>query len=302
LSSVERYDSAKNEWEEVASMGTKRWGVGVAVYGGHLYAVGGYNGRVWLSSVERYDSEKDKWEKVAYMGTEREGVGVAVYNGHLYAVGGKNGIDNYLNSVERYDSEKNKWEAVASIGTQRTGVGVAVYGGHLYAVGGWNGSILSSVERYDSAKNEWEEVASMGTKRWGVGVAIKNNNDEIIKLLMELNKMNLELNKLKNDNKERENTEICKVCLDNKRNVILIPCGHIALCNICANELKQQQLPCPICRGEFTKIQQVFFAGGNKKNFDKQKYLKYKIKYINLLINKKKEREYNESGENNNSV
>ena len=78
LSSVERYDEEKDEWEAVADMSTARYGAGACVLGGRLYAVGGCDdGNNVLSSVERYNEEKDEWEAVADMGTTRFRVGVA---------------------------------------------------------------------------------------------------------------------------------------------------------------------------------------------------------------------------------
>ena len=41
----------------------------------------------------------------------------------------------------------------------------------------------------------------------------------------------------------------CVVCLENEREVAVIPCYHVALCAICANILKtSQESKCPICR------------------------------------------------------
>ena len=39
-----RYDPQTNRWSKVASMSTRRLGVGVAVLAGYLYAVGGSDG------------------------------------------------------------------------------------------------------------------------------------------------------------------------------------------------------------------------------------------------------------------
>jgi hypothetical protein len=79
LSSVERYDEAKEQWEVIASMGSARYGVGVCVLGSRLYAVGGEEeDDNSLSSVERYDEAKDQWEEVASMSTARFLPGVCV--------------------------------------------------------------------------------------------------------------------------------------------------------------------------------------------------------------------------------
>ena len=68
LSSVERYDPAKNAWEAVAPMSTARSCSAAAVFDGKLYVMGGAdddgNG---LSSVERYDPAKNEWVTMASM-------------------------------------------------------------------------------------------------------------------------------------------------------------------------------------------------------------------------------------------
>jgi len=60
----------------VASMGTKRIGVGVAVVNRLMYAVGGYDGSNRLRSMECYDPEADEWHFVAPMNTTRSGAGM----------------------------------------------------------------------------------------------------------------------------------------------------------------------------------------------------------------------------------
>ena len=73
LSSVERYDPAKNAWEAVAPMSTARIASAAAVVDGKLYVMGGYDGQGRLSSVEQYDPGKDEWVAMASMAliTER---------------------------------------------------------------------------------------------------------------------------------------------------------------------------------------------------------------------------------------
>ena len=47
------YNPASNCWKSETPMSTRRLGVGVAVTGGCLYAVGGSDGAAPLASVER---------------------------------------------------------------------------------------------------------------------------------------------------------------------------------------------------------------------------------------------------------
>ena len=48
--------------------------------------------------------------------------------------------------------------------------------------------------------------------------------------------------------------EECVVCLENQRTTALIPCGHRAVCNTCARDMKE----CPLCRAAVTSTQRVF--------------------------------------------
>ena len=73
LSSVERYDPAKNAWEAAAPMSMARCAPAAAVSDGKLYVMGGSGGLSLLSSVEQYNPAKDEWVTMASMAliTER---------------------------------------------------------------------------------------------------------------------------------------------------------------------------------------------------------------------------------------
>ena len=98
-------------------------GVGVAVVGEFLYAIGGFDDSSPLDSVERFDPRKNQWTYVANMTTCRGGVGAGALGGRLWAVGGHNG-EQYLNSVESYDPLFDVWEISAPMHTFRAGCGV----------------------------------------------------------------------------------------------------------------------------------------------------------------------------------
>merc|ERR1712039_21005 len=78
LATVERYDPARNVWEQVADMPTARCGISAAVANCFIYVIGG-NGDGFISVaddskldiVERYDPQTDAWERVATMPTAR---------------------------------------------------------------------------------------------------------------------------------------------------------------------------------------------------------------------------------------
>eukprot|EP00116_Pleurobrachia_bachei_P007511 sb/3467773/ len=51
-------------------------------------------------------------------------------------------------------------------------------------------------------------------------------------------------------------SECCVVCLDNPRGVVLIPCGHVCMCILCADNMDT----CPVCRGQIEQIVRTFNA------------------------------------------
>jgi len=53
---------------------------------------------------------------------------------------------------------------------------------------------------------------------------------------------------------EVEKVEDCVICLDEKCNTIIMPCGHLTVCKGCAKSLHQKKQPCPICRGAIESL------------------------------------------------
>ena len=60
----------------------------------------------------------------------------------------------------------------------------------------------------------------------------------------------------------------CTICMENKKNVVFLPCGHMCTCAQCAPQVDR----CPLCRENIVSKHNVFY----------QKYLKYKKKYLQL--------------------
>lgn len=62
--SIYRYDPQTDVWTAVAPMSISRDAVGVCLLGDRLYAVGGYDGQVYLTTVEAYDPQTNEWTQV----------------------------------------------------------------------------------------------------------------------------------------------------------------------------------------------------------------------------------------------
>ena len=69
-------------------MPTARGGLGVAIAGGHLLAVGGESPTRPDGDVESYDIARQDWSEGPSMRTPRHGLDVEAVGGALYALGG----------------------------------------------------------------------------------------------------------------------------------------------------------------------------------------------------------------------
>ena len=137
-------DSGPGHWNVVDSMAIGRTGLGVAVAGDRIYAVGGwFYGS--LSSAEYYTP--NQWNPARQsMRVDRYGLAVAGSGRFLCAIGGRNHMDP-LTTVEVFDDSLGEWQEAASMSSPRAYLGVAIVGNAVYAIGGQdNHGTIGTVE------------------------------------------------------------------------------------------------------------------------------------------------------------
>jgi hypothetical protein len=44
-----------------------------------------------------------------------------------------------------------------------------------------------------------------------------------------------------------EDAHLCVVCMEEPRSIVLVPCGHMALCKECCEHIMQEKKECPMC-------------------------------------------------------
>ena len=55
------------------------------------------------------------------------------------------------------------------------------------------------------------------------------------------------------DRVEQNESMQCVVCMDNARNIMLLPCNHVCLCKSCSDQLTASTHKCPVCNVEYTQ-------------------------------------------------
>ena len=168
-----------SSWKQVASMNSKRCGMGAAVYGDVIVVAGGEdeNDRL-LASTEVYQTSFNEWRTISSLKQQRCGHALVSCHGYLYAIGGWDG-HNHLSSVERLSDLKAEWVNIEPILTPRAGLAAVNCDGVVYAIGGRSGydnsTTLKTVERYDSSAKKWNFVGDMNFKRQAHAACVLRN-------------------------------------------------------------------------------------------------------------------------------
>lgn len=50
----------------------------------------------------------------------------------------------------------------------------------------------------------------------------------------------------------------CIICFDNLKNIILVPCHHMAMCSFCYENLNRKM--CPICRKNILNVVRIYIV------------------------------------------
>lgn len=67
------------------------------------------------------------------------------------------------------------------------------------------------------------------------------------------------INKQQKQTQEINEDNLCIICQDEKKNIVLLPCAHLCLCGNCVEQiLKSNKRQCPLCNGRITQHHKVF--------------------------------------------
>ncbi|XP_010512292.1 PREDICTED: putative E3 ubiquitin-protein ligase XBAT35 isoform X2 [Camelina sativa] len=60
------------------------------------------------------------------------------------------------------------------------------------------------------------------------------------------------------ERKEDGSTGTCAICLDAPSEAVCVPCGHVAGCMSCLNEVKSKKWGCPVCRAKIDQVIKLY--------------------------------------------
>jgi N-acetylneuraminic acid mutarotase len=185
-----RFDPRTGTYEELAPLPQPLNHVGVAVYGGDLYVLGGYGERVDAHTSDRfyrYDPETDRWSRMPDLPLPRAAMAVGVIGQTLVVAGGARDRVPTPDAFA-FDFERGRWSRLPSMHSRREHVGDAVVGDKLYVLGGRapHSLAVDTAERFDLGKRRWETLPPLPVPAGGLAavplgrdvIAIGGGNDE----------------------------------------------------------------------------------------------------------------------------
>lgn len=178
IADLDRYDPATDTWVSLANMPAGRAGLGAAVVGNAIYAIGGRTGASpcsggELAGVDRYDIDTNTWSAVSPLPSARSDLAAVAHGGKIYVFGGC-AAGAFKSDVDVYDPVTDSWSTAPSdMPTPRASMyGAAAKGDTIYVVGGWNAASgqLATNEAYDVPADAWSTELPMPSARAEMGV------------------------------------------------------------------------------------------------------------------------------------
>ena len=129
-------------------------------------------------------------------------------------------------------------------------------------------NILGNTVLIVASSRGFLEIVKLLSSIKGISYLHKNNikqNAQDIALLnskfdiVEYFKVNFPFFKIKNiqnNTTEQTEQEPCCICYKNKKDIVIIPCGHISMCSLCAINLTDTK--CPNCRSLIENMYKVY--------------------------------------------
>lgn len=144
-----------SRWKTLDPLPEAMSGMGVALYDGRTYLLGGSNGKTALQSVYRSTAD-GKWEALPAKPTAASDIQAALVGELIYVPGGRTGDGKISSALEVFDPRQNRWSQKASLPKALSGYGLVAFEGKLYCFGGWDGSRYSKdVYIYDPGTDRW---------------------------------------------------------------------------------------------------------------------------------------------------
>ncbi|CAN9497683.1 unnamed protein product [Ophioblennius macclurei] len=167
---VWKYNGALDKWIQIDTLATGRWRHKMAVHGGKVYALGGFDGAQRLASVEAYDPFHNRWMQVTPLTDGVSSFAAASFDRWIYVIGGGPNGKLATDTVQRWEPGTDCWELRAPIPIETKCTNAVTFKDCIYVVGG----AMHAMYCYSPLSDSWTLVTRLG-ERASCAIAACNN-------------------------------------------------------------------------------------------------------------------------------
>ncbi|EMP31368.1 Kelch-like protein 6 [Chelonia mydas] len=168
---VWKYNSSINKWIQIEYLNIGRWRHKMAVLGGKVYVVGGFDGIQRINSVETYDPFHNCWSEAAPLMVNVSSFAAASYKKKLYVIGGGPNGKLATDKTQCYDPATNNWSLKSPMPVEAKCINAVSFRDHIYVVGG----AMKALYSYSPLQDTWCLVTQFTHERASCGISPCNN-------------------------------------------------------------------------------------------------------------------------------
>ncbi|XP_035030727.1 kelch-like protein 6 isoform X1 [Hippoglossus stenolepis] len=167
---VWKYNGALDKWIQIEPLTTGRWRHKMAVHGGKVYALGGFDGAKRHASVEAYDPFHNRWTQVTPLAVGVSSFASASFDRWIYVIGGGPNGKLATDKVQCWEPGTDCWELRAPIPNETKCTNAVTFKNSIYVVGG----AMHAMYCYSPLSDSWTLVTRLG-ERASCAIAACNN-------------------------------------------------------------------------------------------------------------------------------
>ncbi|XP_005232318.1 kelch-like protein 6 isoform X1 [Falco biarmicus] len=168
---VWKYNASINKWIQIEYLNIGRWRHKMAVLGGKVYVIGGFDGMQRINSMEAYDPFHNCWSEAAPLMVNVSSFAAASYKKKLYVIGGGPNGKLATDKTQCYDPATNAWSLKAAMPVEAKCINAASFRDHIYVVGG----AMKALYCYSPQEDTWCLVTQFTHERASCGISPCNN-------------------------------------------------------------------------------------------------------------------------------
>ncbi|KAM7407336.1 hypothetical protein PAMA_003182 [Pampus argenteus] len=157
---VWKYNGALDKWMQIEPLTTGRWRHKMAVHGGKVYALGGFDGVQRLTSVEAYDPFHNRWTQVTPLVVGVSSFAAASFDRWIYVIGGGPNGKLATDKVQCWEPGTSSWELRAPIPIETKCTNAVTFKNYIYIVGG----AMHAMYCYSPLSDSWSLVTRLGER------------------------------------------------------------------------------------------------------------------------------------------